>query len=124
MSLIQRPYASLQNLFLKSGDHYSLLDVLRSLALNEFGNVKLYQEWTSALQNESIYHCFESMMKHYRKEKNLYDVESMNEEELYFERSPCTNKTKNHVVCKDYCQWFEETMARLTKKEILSLMRY
>ena len=122
--MIQRPYASLQNLFLKSGDHYSLLDVSRSLALNEFKNVKLYQEWTSTLQNDSIYHCFETMMKHYRKEKNLYDGESMNEDELYFERSPCINSTKNHEVCKDYCQWFEKTMASLTKKEILSLMRY
>ena len=113
----------MQKLFLKSGEN--LLDVLRSLSLNEFGNVKLYQEWTSDLQNDSIYNCFETMMKHYSKEKDLYDVESMNEEELYFERSPCVNSlTKNLEVCKDYCRWFEMTMSSLSKKEILSLMRY
>ena len=103
--------------------HLSLIDITRSLALNEFESIRKYLEWYTNLKSQPIYKCFEYMIAHYAMKEKQDDFEVMNEENLFFESSPCLNKSGNQGSCKDYCEWFDKITNSFTGKEILSLMR-
>ena len=63
------------------------------------------------------------MIAYYEMKEKQEDFEVMNEQNLFFEKSPCLNKSGNQGPCKDYCQWFDTIKDSYTEKDRLSLMR-
>ena len=104
-----------------SDNSYLDLPSISKLFMLTFDDIKL-------MKSEEFQPCFGSNFKSHDLDKevssvpeNFTFVEDFDKSKI-FDKSPCQNRTK-YPECANYCLWYEDKTNKLSKDELLDLMR-
>ena len=118
---VQKAYKSLSNLVTVEETDLDLLQLVFYLGINDFHNMNYRKVNAEGHEPKLSFACVKKVTEQFRKHENPHDelVESV----PYIARSPCF-ELENFPQCKEYCEWFSKVIKTVSKKELLTLMRF
>ena len=120
--LIRNTMTSVNQLMTIKKYNLNLLLFVRLLSVNDF-NYNLPEEISSQHNSPVLTPCLKTMKKSYTNFGQSFDSDRlMTELPSYSEKSPCLGM-EMHPECKSFCNWFYKSYAKLSRKEVFSLMR-